>query len=171
MAAHLKLATVQAATPPGRPTPAADAVGGVAVFDPNGYYSPVREMRFGALRLFWFELTTLSYLRDGHLDYEHPVLLQPGSTLRLARGREEDSKWLNYDTKDLSVSPEGLVVTWRDTEIGTVVIRGRFLYAGGRFWDRPDIQSNETIVLRGAVTFKGQRSKQVKADFTFWEGD
>lgn len=142
------------------------------LFDPNGYYFPVREgFVVGGWKIEWFDIQALEYYYDDVLHYDRPRPISP--VVRLTITRQKDQKKFSYKCPNPVVSQEVLTIVCSKTSIGTVSIQGSFIDKRGQFWDRKEIIPYKTVVLNATITVEDKLGQRIfrQIPFTYWEGD
>ena len=134
-------------------TSAVSTVDDTSSFDPQGYYFPDDSSPFTGYRLKWIQLSSRS------------------ASLSLAR--------LDADTDNSSVqcphpliSRDTLDLECSDTPIGPIAISGAFLDKRGQFWNWPDTDAQQKVVLRAVVATWSYGERRTRTlSFTYWQGD
>ena len=160
-------APIQEQAPRGAAAPAPDA----GFFDPDGFYFPMPSLAYGGYEFRWFELATLEYYYGGALHYDRPRFLPPHAQLILAP--------LGADSTAAPMCPAPLItrdtvdVRCPATPIGSVRIAGHFVDQRGQYWNRGDVQPQQTVIIVARVTVEadGRLVLSRQVSFTYWQGD
>ena len=140
------------------------------IFDPDGYYFPIKKVYIQGLRIQRLDVSTLEYYYDGKEVHYDKIIPHPPKIYVMLTDKNDDGV-IPFSCDEITIKPDKVFFKCKETLIGDIIFEGYFIDKRGQYWNY--ISDMQTPVLKTTITIKNDNKITHRDEYTFgyWEGD